>query len=275
MSTITTRAGKGSALTHNELDANFKTAAQTKAGAYTIAESDNRDTIEYSGAGAESFTMPDTATVVAAADTGDFEVTIKHVGAGVLTVTCTTGTDTIDGSTSDFTLDPNDVITLKSIQAGTGYNITSGATLNGVTRTNTATLSNKTLVAPALGTPASGVMTNVTGTASGLTAGIANDVASGIIDYADLNSWYSTLGAVGTYAWLGETTTTDTAAGATRAGSTLRYAGNYASSYSTDTTGGGTVGVGNGGTPSGTWKAMGRAFSNTSFYPATLWLRIS
>ena len=33
------------------------------------------------------------------------------------------------------------------------------------------TLSNKTFVAPALGTPASGVMTNVTGTASGLTAG--------------------------------------------------------------------------------------------------------
>lgn len=34
------------------------------------------------------------------------------------------------------------------------------------------TLSNKTFVAPALGTPASGVMTNVTGTASGLTSGI-------------------------------------------------------------------------------------------------------
>lgn len=35
------------------------------------------------------------------------------------------------------------------------------------------TLSNKTFVAPALGTPASGVMTNVTGTASGLIAGKA------------------------------------------------------------------------------------------------------
>lgn len=34
------------------------------------------------------------------------------------------------------------------------------------------TLSNKTFVAPALGTPASGVMTNVTGTATGLTSGI-------------------------------------------------------------------------------------------------------
>jgi len=37
--------------------------------------------------------------------------------------------------------------------------------------TDTQTLSNKTLVAPALGTPASGIMTLVTGTAAGLTAG--------------------------------------------------------------------------------------------------------
>jgi hypothetical protein len=47
---------------------------------------------------------------------------------------------------------------------------------NFVTLTGTETLTNKTLTspimtAPALGTPASGVMTNVTGTASGLTAG--------------------------------------------------------------------------------------------------------
>lgn len=39
------------------------------------------------------------------------------------------------------------------------------------TDSSTSTGSNKTFVAPALGTPASGVMTNVTGTASGLTSG--------------------------------------------------------------------------------------------------------
>jgi len=38
-------------------------------------------------------------------------------------------------------------------------------------KTKAQTLSNKTFVAPALGTPASGVATNLTGTASGLTAG--------------------------------------------------------------------------------------------------------
>lgn len=51
-------------------------------------------------------------------------------------------------------------------------------TLPGVSGTvatlaGTETLSNKTLTAPALGTPASGVLTNCTGTAAGLTAGAA------------------------------------------------------------------------------------------------------
>jgi hypothetical protein len=66
----------------------------------------------------------------------------------------------------------------------TGRELTGSTILNGsgvltiptstdtlVGRATTDTLTNKTLVAPALGTPASGVMTNVTGTASGLTAG--------------------------------------------------------------------------------------------------------
>lgn len=52
-----------------------------------------------------------------------------------------------------------------------------------VGRDTTDTLTNKTLTAPtlttpALGTPASGVMTNVTGTASGLTAGLATTVTT-------------------------------------------------------------------------------------------------
>ncbi|MCI4436703.1 MAG: hypothetical protein JHC33_07855 [Ignisphaera sp.] len=60
------------------------------------------------------------------------------------------------------------------------------------------TLSNKTLVAPALGTPASGVMTNVTGTATGLTAGnvVTNANLTGAItsvgNTASLGSFTST-----------------------------------------------------------------------------------
>ncbi|MFM0141724.1 hypothetical protein [Paraburkholderia sp. RL18-085-BIA-A] len=44
--------------------------------------------------------------------------------------------------------------------------------------TDTQTLSNKTFVAPALGTPVSGVATNLTGTASGLTAGNVSGVVA-------------------------------------------------------------------------------------------------
>lgn len=149
MSTILTRAGKGSALTHTEMDTRTKQAAQTKAGAYSIAESDNRDTIEYSGSGGDDFTMPDVATVVAAADTGDFEVTFKHVGTGVLGITNTTGADTIDGSTTDIILSPNNSITLKANQGGDGYNIianrnyglvTGTLTFSGVSATSVGTL---------------------------------------------------------------------------------------------------------------------------------------
>jgi hypothetical protein len=49
------------------------------------------------------------------------------------------------------------------------------ATLDG-----TETLTNKTLTSAALGTPASGIMTNVTGTAANLTAGTATNLAAGL-----------------------------------------------------------------------------------------------
>lgn len=74
-----------------------------------------------------------------------------------------------------------------------------------VTVGGTQTLSNKTFVAPALGTPASGVATNLTGTASGLTAGNvttnanltgvvtsvgnATSLGSAAVTSANLKSW--------------------------------------------------------------------------------------
>ncbi len=89
----------------------------------------------------------------------------------------------------------------------------------------------------------------------------------------------ASVGAVGTYAFLGSTSFTATAAGSTKAGSSLRYAGARATSSFSNDLPTGNVPVGNGGTPSGTWRAMGRDFSNSSgdgdFYGVTLWLRIS
>ncbi|GMR03275.1 MAG: hypothetical protein BMS9Abin21_105 [Thermodesulfovibrionia bacterium] len=127
MTTLTTRSGKGSSLTHAELDANFPQASQTKAGAYTLAESDNRDTVEYSGAGGDSFTLPDAATVAAASDTGDWEVTVHHKGSGVLTIARTTGADTINGTAANDTITANVSVTYKVNQAGDGFNRKAGS----------------------------------------------------------------------------------------------------------------------------------------------------
>lgn len=92
----------------------------------------------------------------------------------------------------------------------------------------------------------------------------------------------ASVGEVGTYAWLGETSITSTGPGSTRAGSALRYAG---INRTTESWGGsnprGTLTRPTGSTPSGTWRCMGNsaAASSTAYdpaeYPSTLWLRIS
>jgi hypothetical protein len=73
----------------------------------------------------------------------------------------------------------------------------------------------------------------------------------------------SSVGAVGTYAFLGTTTSTLYTAGGTSAGSLLRYAGVRSSGSSVSGT-----------APAGTWRAMGST-DGTVPSPVTLWLRIS
>lgn len=87
-------------------------------------------------------------------------------------------------------------------------------------------------------------------------------------------------GAVGTYAWLGQTTTTTYHLGSTVSGSTLRPAGIAApGSWNLDDPAGGSQYVkpkGEATTMSGTWRCMGEAGTGTTYaYAATLWLRIS
>jgi hypothetical protein len=93
----------------------------------------------------------------------------------------------------------------------------------------------------------------------------------------------ASLGAVGTYAFLGDGATT--AAGSTRAGSNLRYANAGLTNISWGSGGAGNYSSMNAftgasaGTPSGTWRAMGDSRSGFAgclpVSPATLWLRIS
>ena len=81
------------------------------------------------------------------------------------------------------------------------------------------------------------------------------------------------VGAVGTYAFLHETTATATSPGGTRAGSGLRYAG--VRTNTDDFVGDALVGAGSGTGPAGTWRSMGFNGSAIGQVGATLWLRIS
>jgi hypothetical protein len=83
------------------------------------------------------------------------------------------------------------------------------------------------------------------------------------------------VGAVGTYAFLSETTNSTVNAGDTRAGSNLYYAG--VGIGTVPSTSGEALGAGWGSQPSGTWRAMGYAAINggAGRYNTTVWLRIS
>ena len=115
MPTMRTRAAKGSALTHNELDANFKRPIAQKTTDYTILVGDNRSVLECSHA-----TTPFTITLAEAgtmdnAETGDYFITIKNTNVALVTV-ARSGADTIDGATS-IVLHRDESIT---VQAGVG-----------------------------------------------------------------------------------------------------------------------------------------------------------
>lgn len=82
-----------------------------------------------------------------------------------------------------------------------------------------------------------------------------------------IGSWFTTLGGEKTYAFLAMEVPngTSVAAGDTRSGSVLRYAGE------------GPSGVVYSGTPSGTWRLMGYLTNTTGadVYMSSLWVRIS
>jgi hypothetical protein len=170
-------------------------------------------------------------------------------------------------------------------------------------RTATVTLTNKTLVTPkvdvinentsAAGVTVDGVLLkdgNVTGSLTGnVTGNVTGDVTGNLTGNVTGNVTGSSgtvttittdqvlaaiagasLGAVGTYAWLGTATSTTITAGSTWAGSDLRYAGTLSvSSYSDDT-----AAAISSTAPSGTWMAMGSA-NNATRRATTMFLRIS
>lgn len=121
MTTLTTRATKGSELTHGEMDANFKRDVDIKTTTYAALVTDNRTTLECNHATTPfTVTLGDAATM-AAADTGDYEITIANIGAAAVTV-ARAGSDTIDGAATSIVLQQYSSVTLKVNAATNGYN---------------------------------------------------------------------------------------------------------------------------------------------------------
>lgn len=134
MSTLTTRSSKGSELSHNELDANFKRTVSQKTTTYACLVSDNRSVIEGLHASTPFTVTLGDANTMDAADTGDYEVTIANIGAAAVTV-ARAGTDTIEGVATSIVLQQYSSITLKVNAAGDGYNSVARGGLGGLTST--------------------------------------------------------------------------------------------------------------------------------------------
>ena len=116
MATILTRAGKASPLAASEYDDSLKRETTSVSGAHTVVAANNRSTVEYTGSGGHTITLPDCSTIKSTEDTGDFQVTIKHGGTGILAIDFA-ASDTVDGVDQALALNANESVTLK---AGTG-----------------------------------------------------------------------------------------------------------------------------------------------------------
>lgn len=122
MTTLRTRASKGSELTHGELDANFSHDVDVKTTTYAALVSDNRTTLECNHATVPfTVTLGDAATM-AAAETGDYQITVHNIGAAAVTV-ARAGSDTIDGAATSIVLQQYSSVTLKVNAATDGYNV--------------------------------------------------------------------------------------------------------------------------------------------------------
>ena len=144
MPTITTRAGKDSDLTHNELDANFKRTVTPVTGTYQVLVSDNRSTIEGNHATIDfTVTLPEVANALAE-DTGDFSVRITNINAATVSVDGF-GSEAIDGSTDAVLLQQWDAVTVALNAAQTGWKILSRAKYNNLIPWDSVSVSGATV----------------------------------------------------------------------------------------------------------------------------------
>lgn len=171
MSTIVTRASKGSILTYDEMDANFTNLNADKSEGTDFDTFAELDAIV---ADVDLIHKTDTATLTNKTLTAPILTTpaLGTPASGVMTnvtgtaSSLTAGNVTTNANLTGHVTSSGNAAVLGSFTVAQLNTAVSDETMVG--RATTDTLTNKTLTAPtlttpALGTPASGVMTNVTG----------------------------------------------------------------------------------------------------------------
>ncbi len=127
MTSIITRSGKGSALNHSEMDSNLDSLSGINEQRTTTSESitaaDQNKTIEFTNASTITATLTLIATILGASDTTSFQVKLKNIGAGSVTVTPTT--NTFDDGDTTKSLAQFEWMTIQTDNAGTSWNVLS------------------------------------------------------------------------------------------------------------------------------------------------------
>lgn len=136
MTKIIDRTGKGTALSAADNDANASSLAgineaQT-VSPYTVTIDDQNRTIEISSVGAFTANLTAIATIAAALHTDDFQVTLKNIGAGAVTVN-RGSTDVFDDASTSITLVTGDTITLQTDSTLARWNVLSPSKILGIT----------------------------------------------------------------------------------------------------------------------------------------------
>jgi len=127
MSKIIDRTGKGSNISQSENDSNLDSLHginQGIAGAsHTVDITDQGDTLEFTNGGAVAVTLDSIATILAAAHTSDFKVTLVSIGAATVVTITPDALDSINTGVLTIVLTENEYVTIQTDSTNNVWNI--------------------------------------------------------------------------------------------------------------------------------------------------------